>query len=212
MPALKLLVLGAAGWSVVALTFLALRTRALGTRRLFAAPAGDPRAGIRYAFTGALSPTAKESARKHPFAWALGIGYHAGTFGAMTTLALAVAGERPAGWLGLPLAAVTLLGLSCGVALLAKRLWHAELRALSHPDDVVSNVLASGLSLGALAWLGADAALSGFLLWGTALLVYLPLGKLRHAAFFFLARRHLGAFFGRRGIFPPPSAGGPHGR
>jgi hypothetical protein len=35
------------------------------------------------------------------------------------------------------------------------------------------------------------------------LLVYAPLGKIRHCLFFFSTRSQLGAFFGRRGTYPP---------
>ena len=35
------------------------------------------------------------------------------------------------------------------------------------------------------------------------LLVYLPLGKLRHAVFFFVARGDYGRRLGFRGVYPP---------
>jgi hypothetical protein len=35
------------------------------------------------------------------------------------------------------------------------------------------------------------------------LFLYVPLGKIRHCFFFFAARCHMGAHFGRRGTFPP---------
>ena len=41
------------------------------------------------------------------------------------------------------------------------------------------------------------------------LLVYAPLGKIRHCLFFFTTRYQLGAFFGRRGTFPPAGASMP---
>lgn len=37
----------------------------------------------------------------------------------------------------------------------------------------------------------------------TLLMLYLPVGKLRHTLYFFAARYHLGIFFGRRGVWPP---------
>ena len=49
---------------------------------------------------------------------------------------------------------------------------------------------------------------SGALLLGYAALIflYLPLGKLRHAVFFFVARGDYGWRLGHRGVYPP--AGG----
>lgn len=205
MAALKVVVLLAAAACLLGLALQVVRARGFGPRRLFAAPAGDPRAGVRYAFTGALSPRAKESARQHPIAWALGIGYHVGTFAALATLALAVFEQRPAGVLAGGLVALLALGTASGLALLGKRLVEPSLRALSHPDDFVANGLVTGLGALSLVWVLTGAGAAVLLTVGAVLLLYAPLGKLRHAAFFFVSRRHLGAFFGRRGVFPPHS-------
>jgi hypothetical protein len=35
------------------------------------------------------------------------------------------------------------------------------------------------------------------------LLLYVPLGKIRHCLFFFATRYHTGIYFGRRGTLPP---------
>jgi hypothetical protein len=35
------------------------------------------------------------------------------------------------------------------------------------------------------------------------LMLYIPIGKLRHTVYFFAARYHLGYFFGWRGVWPP---------
>ncbi len=202
MPHLKLAVLLAAAACAGALVAQALRAQAYGPRRRFAPPAGSASAGVRYAFTGALSPGAKESAREHPLAWAAGVAFHGGVFAGLLTLALALAGLRPP----VPVAAILglLCGLGglCGLGLLAKRLLQPELRALSHPDDWIANLLATALPLLALGWLTNPRLEPAFFAGALALLVYAPMGKLRHAVFFFLSRRHFGAFFGRRGTFP----------
>jgi hypothetical protein len=36
----------------------------------------------------------------------------------------------------------------------------------------------------------------------TVMMLYIPIGKLRHTIYFFAARYHLGFFFGRRGVWP----------
>lgn len=202
MSLLKLAVLLAAAASAAALVAQALRTQAYGPRRRFAPPAGDASAGIRYAFTGALSPRAKESAREHPLAWAAGMAFHGGVFAGLLALALALAGLRPPFPVAAILGLLCGLGGLCGLGLLAKRLLQPELRALSHPDDWIANLLATALPLLALGWLASPRLEPAFFVGALALLVYAPMGKLRHAVFFFLSRRHFGAFFGRRGTFP----------
>lgn len=202
MPLLKLAVLLAAAACAGALAVQALRSRTYGPRRRFAPPAGEAGDGIRYAFTGALSPRAKESAREHPLAWAAGMAFHGGVFAGLLALALALAGLRPPLPVAVALGLVCGLGGLCGLGLLAKRLLQPELRALSHPDDWIANLLATTLPLLALGWLASPRLETAFFVGALPLLVYAPFGKLRHAVFFFLSRRHLGAFFGRRGTFP----------
>jgi hypothetical protein len=41
-----------------------------------------------------------------------------------------------------------------------------------------------------------------YFLCASLLLLYLPMGKLKHALYFFAARYHLGFFYGWRGIWP----------
>lgn len=202
MSLLKLAVLLAATACAGALVAQALRAQGYGPRRRFAPPAGSASAGIRYAFTGALSPRAKESAREHPLAWAAGMAFHGGVFTGLLALALALAGLRPPLPVAVAIGLVCGLGGLCGLGLLAKRLLQPELRALSHPDDWIANLLATALPLLALGWLASPPLETAFFVGALALLVYAPFGKLRHAVFFFLSRRHLGAFFGRRGTFP----------
>jgi hypothetical protein len=38
------------------------------------------------------------------------------------------------------------------------------------------------------------------------MLVYIPLGKIRHCLYFFFSRTFFGKFFGRRAVFPHPQA------
>ncbi|WLT31647.1 hypothetical protein [Geothrix sp. PMB-07] len=190
-------VIAAGVWAAAGLLLLRARVRAFGSRQPFAAAAGDPAAGIRYAFTGAMSPGAKESVREHLPSYGLGLAFHGGIFTAFALLALRLAefGVPRSLWLGAR--ALLVLGVVGGLGLLLKRLLKAELRGLSRPDDVVSNLLATGFV--ALALIPGPAWLVSAIL----LLVYTPLGKIRHCLFFFVARSHFGAFFGRRGVFPP---------
>lgn len=186
-------VLIAGTWCALLLAAQVLRTRSYGRKKLHAPASGDPAAGVRYAFTGAMLPWAKESVRMNPGSYAAGMLYHAGIFAAFTSLLL------PFRTLG----ALALAGAIAGAVLLGKRILKAHLRGLSNPDDFVSNGLATGFAAlaGTAAFVPAAAPAR---VWGcAALLFYIPLGKIRHCVFFFLSRYHLGAFFGRRGSFPP---------
>lgn len=202
MPSLLSLGVVAAGvWAVAGLLLLRARVRAFGSRQPFAAAAGDPAAGIRYAFTGAMSPGAKESVREHLPSYFLGLAFHGGIFTAFALLALSLLGFALPRPLWLAAQALLTLGVAGGLGLLLKRLLKPELRGLSRPDDFVSNLLATAFVAFALAAPGRAWLLSAILL-----LLYTPLGKIRHCLFFFLARSHFGAFFGRRGVFPPGSS------
>lgn len=184
----------AALWCVLLLGAQVLRARSYGRKPLYAPASGDPRAGARYAFTGAMLPWAKESVREHPASYLAGLLYHAGIFSGAALLFLRFR----------PLAAPALAGALAGLGLLAKRALDPHLRGLSNADDYISNLLATGFAL--LAGLGAflPAAAAALPWWGAALLAWIPLGKIRHCVFFFLSRYHLGVFFGRRGTFPMP--------
>lgn len=199
MATLHLVVLLAAAWCAVALAVAFGRARAFGTRRLFAPPAGDAQAGVRYAFTKGMAPQAKESVRMNPVSYLAGMLYHAGVFAAFGLLVM-----RLAGWGDSRVLAVLALGGALGgLALLGKRILKAHLRGLSCGDDYVSNGLATGFA--ALAGLAVfiPGLASAWMLETAALLIYVPLGKIRHCVFFFSTRYHSGAFFGRRGVFPP---------
>ena len=190
---MKLLVMLAGSWCVLLLGAQLLQARSYGRKRAFAPAAGNPGAGVRYAFTGAMLPWAKESVRMNPASYLGGLAYHAGLFAAFTMLF----------WPSRALAALPLAGALAGSALLAKRILKPHLRGLSNADDFIANGLATGFAAlaGASAFLPWAASILPW--WCAALLFYIPLGKIRHCVFFFLSRYHLGAFFGRRGSFPP---------
>jgi hypothetical protein len=203
MRTLHLGVLLASAWTILALTFLHLQAKAYGRRRMYSKPAGDPAQGAVYAFTKGMAPWAKESVMMNLPSYGAGMVFHAGVFTAFGLLLMALLGLRlPSGLLAAA-RLLTLAGGFGGFALLLKRCLNLQLRGLSCPDDFVANVLSSAFAL--LAFLASfGSAVAG--IWmaeAILLLVYAPLGKIRHCLFFFTTRYHLGAFFGRRGTFPP---------
>jgi hypothetical protein len=202
---LELALCVAAAWALLALVGLWLRTRSFGPRVLFAPPAGDPAAGVRYAFTKAMLPQAKESVRLHLPSYLAGLVFHTGLLVAFGLLAAGVAGIEP-GALVVRLARVaTAAGALAGLGLLGKRIASPHLRGLSSPDDFVANLLTTTFTALAAVASFVPAARSVWLAAAIALLVYVPVGKIRHCLFFFPTRWHMGSFFGRRGTFPPAS-------
>ena len=153
-----------------------------------------------YNFTIAMLPGRKETVRLHPAEFAAGIALHAGVFAALAeVLALLVIGATPA-WFLVP-RLLSALGVAAGLGLFVRRLRSPLLRKLSAPDDYLAVLATCGLAvLGTLPFPGP---VSGALLLGYAALIflYLPLGKLRHAVFFFVARGDYGWRLGHRGVY-----------
>lgn len=202
-PMLRVGVLAALAWAVGLLAAQLWQAQAHGRRRFLAWPAGSRTRAIAYALGPGMLPGAKESAREHLPVWFVGIGYHAGIFASLLVVAASVTGVAVAAPVLLPLRALTLLGAICGVLLLARRALSRSLRALSVPDDLFANVLTTGTALWAFAVTLRPQWERWLLLSALLLLVYVPVGKIRHCVFFFATRLHAAAFFGRRGVLPP---------
>lgn len=203
MEILRWTVLGAAAWCVVALAWQYRAMKRFGARRLHAPAAGREAEGIRYAFTAGMAPGAKESVRMNPVSYALGMAYHLGVFAGLALLAMDLAGAPSFRILG----AAALLGACGGAALLVKRGVTRWLRSLSHPDDYLSNALATAFALLAGLAAYAPSLMPTWRVVGALLFLYAPLGKIRHCVFFFPTRAHFGAFFGRRGVLPRRAEG-----
>jgi hypothetical protein len=165
------------------------------------APAkGSPARGVWYAFTLGMAPWAKESTRRHPIAYLRGIAFHVGIFAGLSALLLGPL------WAALPPALRVLLAAGCGfgalmglAGALARRA-ERDLRALSTPDDYFAVLLVTlYLALAGVALLDA-AWLPAMYVAGALLLVYMPLGKIRHCLYFFFSRRFFGLFIGRRDV------------
>ncbi|MGA2381849.1 MAG: hypothetical protein ABSG61_00285 [Gemmatimonadales bacterium] len=189
---------------VVAAVSLAHARFRIGSVRTgaFAPPRAPAGAGVRYAFTIAFLPWAKESASGHPASYLAGIVYHAGIFAMLLALALSLTPFRAPRPLSLAVAALFAAALVSGLGLLVKRRFDAKLRAISVPDDFVANILVDAAIASALAAVLAPSALPVLQLAGAALLLYAPLGKLRHMLFLLTSRRLWGVYYGRRGVLP----------
>ncbi|MFO7615664.1 MAG: hypothetical protein R6V75_00255 [Bacteroidales bacterium] len=175
----------------------------LGKPTDYARPAGSEARGIAYSFTGAMSPSKKESAYLHLPTYAAGLLYHAGTFTAIILLPFALAGRVPGGFPAGVITGFLALSAAAGIFILIKRMMVRKLRVLSNPDDYLSNGLVTLLQLATIALLiwGRPLEITYFLT-AAILFLYLPLGKLKHLVYFFAARYQLGLFYGRRGVWP----------
>jgi hypothetical protein len=166
--------------------------------------------GILYAFTLGMAPWSKESTRLHWVAYMRGIGFHVGIF-----VGLAALLASP--WLGLvdPLirmlfAIITVSGALLGAAGGIMRITENGLRSISTADDHLSLWLVT-LFLAAMTGSLISATFVP-LMWITAaaMLVYAPIGKIRHCIYFYFGRLFYGMHIGRRGVVRGLEAG--HGR
>jgi hypothetical protein len=200
---------------LVALASFAIQRRGLRFTEVLkpiAPPRGSAAAGVIYAFTKAFAPTAKESASLHLLSYLAGIGYHLAIFAALAGLVVSLVPVAVPPATNTTAAVLFALGLACGLALLAKRTLDARVRGISVPDDFLANILVDATLAAGLAASLDSGLVPLFQVIGALLLLYAPLGKLRHMLFLFTSRRLSGAYFGRRGVRPNPHTSGiPHG-
>jgi hypothetical protein len=206
MPPTAGAVMFAAGASALVMGWRVLQA---GRRRhvpLLSRPRGSVARGVAYAMGPGLSPWAKESGRRHPVVLVLGMAFHLGVFAGCAWLVwgLTTAAPLPAPLLW---TAVLAAGALSGLGLLVRRLRSPVLRGISVPDDIVSNVLTTAFVALAGATVLWSSALVPFHVVAVALLLYAPIGKIRHCVFFFIARVRFGAWFGHRGVLPPHAHG-----
>lgn len=176
----------------------------LGTTVDYAPPSGSVQAGINYSFTGAMSPAKKESAFLHLPTYTAGMIYHIGTFLSAFLIFLVWADVILPPALSWGLATFLLISVLCGTGILIKRMLKKGLRELSNPDDYISNILVTVFqALTSFSLVSGNLLTPWLFLWAGLLLLYIPLGKLKHLLYFFSARRQLGLFFGSRGVWPP---------
>ncbi len=202
---LKLLLWLSLLWAVGLLIIQLVRAWA-GGRRDYSRPSGRPLRGVTYNFTQAMLPSHKETASCHWLEFYTGVALHVGVVAvAAATLLWLVwsPGGEAAFALTRPLA---FLGLIAGVILLVRRSISWTLRAISTPDDYIS-IVATCLLLATAGFFAGTRAHAVFVLCAILVLLYLPLGKLRHAVFFYAARIDLGRRLGHRGVYPPAGIG-----
>jgi hypothetical protein len=156
--------------------------------------------GVLYAFTLGMAPWAKESTRLHWVAYLRGIAFHVGIFAGLAAFLASP-------WFNLvdPLirtlfAMVTAFGAAFGAAGGIMRLVEHNLKAISTPDDHLSVWLVSLFLAAMTAALLAPAFVPLMWIAAAVMLVYAPLGKIRHCIYFYSGRLFYGLHIGRRGV------------
>ncbi|RLD35091.1 MAG: hypothetical protein DRI97_02780 [Bacteroidetes bacterium] len=175
----------------------------LGNPPEYARRAGHIGKAVKYSFTGAMSPKVKESAYMHIPTYVAGIIYHLGTFLAIFVFFLVLFNIWLQSWVMWTAVVMLVAAGLCGVGILIKRMSKHELRTLSSPDDYISNILVTVFQLITAMAMIDIAFVPAYFILVSLLMLYFPVGKLKHAVYFFAARYHLGYFYGWRGVWPP---------
>lgn len=168
----------------------------------FSASRGSVTSGIVYSFTSGMSLLKKESAYLHLPTYAAGLIFHLGTFLSFAWLIIIFFDLLlPELFIDLSAYFLVLSGV-CGIGIFIKRIVKKELRQMSNPDDFVSNILVTAFHLIMMMTLFTMISYHVIFIFSAILFFYMPLGKLRHSVYFFIARYQLGRFFGKRGVWP----------
>ena len=205
MDVYKLVTLFAFAISIAMLLYQFFKLISAGNPVDYSKPSGSIRDGVIYSFTTAMSPFEKESAYMHLPTYVAGIIFHIGTFLSFPVVLILII--YPNIFIGSDILTYMFgiaffAGAFSGLLILVKRIVKKELRSISGADDYISNFLTTVVQ-----------ALSAFVLFSgnvyplyfiafSLLLIWIPIGKTRHLLYFFFARYHLGAFYGRRGSWP----------
>lgn len=178
----------------------------LGNPKDYSQKSGNVAKAEAYAYTGAMLPTNKETAYLHIPTFAAGAIFHIGTFISILLFILFFF-IQPAVFpiiLSRLLALCILVCAACGFGLFIKRMVVRKMRNLSHVDDYLSNFLTTLFQLFTVLYLLLGFIMApAYYIMVTVLLLYMPVGKLRHVLYFFAARYHLGLFYGWRNVWPP---------
>ncbi|MCR5550712.1 MAG: hypothetical protein K6F40_07245 [Bacteroidales bacterium] len=210
MSIMQILAIAAAAICLCSLFVFFLKIVKLGKPNDLSEKSGDTTKGVVYSNTTAMMPQNKESAYLHLPAYASGILFHLGIFLCLLVFVLSffpffnrwISGPDKIHYIIPCLLAVSTI---CGYALLLRRAFSTELKPLSNPDDFISNGLVSTFQLMTLLYMlmpTSTVVVTLYYIVAILLFLYMPLGKLRHAVFYFAARFHLGYFYGWRNVWP----------
>jgi hypothetical protein len=202
---LKLAIGCALAWTGA--NFISFWRRLLKLRRLGpeAWPRGSPREGVIYALGKGLLPWEKESTRRHWLIYLIGISYHLSIAAGFLWLGIIIFSPLASSSPRLFLTPFLAIGAGAGLSLFWRRVLNPKLRNLSQPDDYAANLLVDSFLFSAALTTVKPGTEAFLLVMSFCLILYIPLGKIRHCVFFLPSRFIFGRYFGRRGILPQQS-------
>jgi hypothetical protein len=133
-------------------------------------------------------------------AYLRGIAFHVGIFAGLAAFLASPWFETIPLIVRVVFAILTGFGAAMGVAGALMRVVEHNLRAISTPDDHASVWLVTIFLAAMTIVLGATAFVPAMWVIAAAMLVYAPLGKIRHCIYFYFGRLFFGIHIGRRGV------------
>ena len=189
-------------FTFIILCSMVFKTYHFNKKKTYSLPQGNSLKGIIYALGRGLAPWEKESAVKHLPTYLAGIFYHIGIFAALYYLFSLVIPFHFGTLIAMIIRISIFTGILCGIGLFVKRSLKPHIRRISCPDDFASNLLVDGFLILALIDTYRGDLRAVLFAVAIILLLYIPVGKIRHCFFFFYSRILFGFFFGRRGVLP----------
>lgn len=181
---------------------MAIRTGVIlrrGYKVELATAKGSPRRGVLYSLTFSMLPWKKDSTRRHPWTYLAGMGMHVGVLCSIV-FALGLRFFSWPSWAFPVLGSIAGIGFVSALGLFLKRTLTKYMRAITNPDDYISNLLVQYYLLTACAASFFPEWIAFWRLGAVLLLFYVPLGKIYHMVLFFVSRTLFGMQFGRRGV------------
>lgn len=163
-------------------------------------PKDSPLRGVVYSFTLGMAPWVKESARRHWVAYLRGIAFHIGIFAGLAALLTSPWFDQIPSPIRVLFAAITTLGTLAGVGGGVMRIVEYNLRGISTPDDHAAVWLVTLFLASMTAALLSTSYVPLMDIVAAVMLVYAPLGKIKHCIYFYFGRLFFGYHIGRRGI------------
>ncbi len=191
-------------WALIALIVQLVQARGKG-RKDYSVRAGSTLNGVIYNFTRAMTPKHKETIRNHPIEFTIGVLMHIGIFLAIIKVLLLLIQPQLSHISPITFGVIFGIATLCALFLFLRRIFSVDLRSMSSPEDYLSILITLGFLSAAAAYESGLLNPGVFLIYAAVLFFYLPLGKLRHALFFFVARADFGARLGYRGTYPAKS-------
>lgn len=179
-----------------------LRTIILLSPADFSRPSDNAKNAAVYAFTKSMSPGKKESAYQHLPTYATGMVFHLGTFFSFGLLIMVFFNVTMSSWASHASTLCIAISIICGFAIFLKRVFNDALRSLSLPDDYFSNLLVCGFQFITALTIYNGTSHGLVFIYASFMMLYIPLGKLKHTIYFFASRIYLSRFYGKRGVWP----------